>query len=203
MEREAYTRTCPYNDHHIIHRDRFVKHILKCAKNYPPKYKETCPFNATHIMFRSELEEHVNLCPDRKGFTPELYTYSKIHGSLKQNESSEWSEYEEVLTSVDPWDGGDFEDRMKDFTDTSSIASSCDERRGVRSKTVANSMRPLRPPRGYGLPVMMEFGNDNGPDDVQSVVSTLPPVGRGIRPPSATPMTSTEFCGRGGGRGHI
>ncbi|XP_015124270.1 gametocyte-specific factor 1 [Diachasma alloeum] len=207
MERETNMRICPYNEQHLVHRSRFVKHILKCAKNYPPKYKESCPFNATHIMFRSELEEHMNLCPDKRGANPELYSFVKKHGSLNTPSPSE---IEEALTCVDTWDGN-IENRLKDFTDTSSVASDTDESTCTLYNPVkppTNDMKPLRPPRGYGLPIMMQFGDNNGRDDVESVmsshsVSTLAPGGRGIRPPSATPLSSPAFLGRGGGRKHV
>ncbi|XP_063974526.1 gametocyte-specific factor 1 homolog [Diachasmimorpha longicaudata] len=198
MERETNMKACPYNEEHLIHRSRFVKHVLKCAKNYPPKYKESCPFNATHIMFHSELEEHMNLCPDKKGVNPGLYAYAKKHGSVKAPTPSE---FEDALTCVDTWDGN-IDNRLKDFTDTSSVASDTDESTCTLYKSVkhpTDAMKPLRPPREYGWPITMEFGY-NGAEDVESVVSSLAPGGRGIRPISAGLMNSPMLSGRGGGR---
>lgn len=41
---------CPYNNTHVIRKNKMAKHLFKCRKNYPNSTLKECPFNRTHLF---------------------------------------------------------------------------------------------------------------------------------------------------------
>jgi len=58
-------KTCPYDPSHRVHAKRFLRHIMKCQKNYPNAKMTKCPFNATHIIPDEMYTAHLEICPDK------------------------------------------------------------------------------------------------------------------------------------------
>jgi len=58
-------KTCPYDPSHRVHAKRFLRHIMKCQKNYPNARMQKCPFNATHIIPDEMYTAHLENCPDK------------------------------------------------------------------------------------------------------------------------------------------
>jgi hypothetical protein len=68
MSIQATFRVCPYNAKHKIKNDKFLSHLVKCSKSFPPGFLETCYYNICHRVPKGQLPVHHQLCEDRKAF---------------------------------------------------------------------------------------------------------------------------------------
>ncbi len=59
-------QTCPYYPQHKISKQKFQRHLFKCAMAHPEiaKMFKICPFNAMHRLPDREMEKHILQCPD-------------------------------------------------------------------------------------------------------------------------------------------
>lgn len=71
-------------------------------------------------------------------------------------------------------------------------------RHAAHSPIPADTEGPLRAPRGYGLHLMMEFSEESGIDDIESVASAWTIGGRGSRSPGMEFLKLALQRGRGG-----
>jgi hypothetical protein len=64
--RDEIYEVCPFNNTHVILRQRFPFHVVKCQKSYMgPKLKFRCNFNQFHMFHTEhELNEHMIICYD-------------------------------------------------------------------------------------------------------------------------------------------
>ncbi|XP_034949525.1 uncharacterized protein [Chelonus insularis] len=168
MEKEETAVVCPYDKNHIIHKSRLQRHLIRCAKNFPPKFKETCPFNATHLMFASDLEKHIQECPDRKYIETERYRYTlKNHGSIASCQQSY------VDLTVDDNETWDLASTRDDF---STIESESICGLPVRKETSTQPGR-MRAPFTQSQVMLMNIPSEDArAEDLESVTSS---VGRG------------------------
>jgi hypothetical protein len=63
MENDLFP--CPFNKSHSILRFRFLKHLIKCSRQYPDVETITCPFNPGHVVPKQNEIFHTRNCPDR------------------------------------------------------------------------------------------------------------------------------------------
>jgi len=75
-------KTCPYDPSHRVHAKRFLRHIMKCQKNYPNAKMTKCPFNATHIIPDENYTAHLAICPDKAWIEVQMQTNPVITGDV-------------------------------------------------------------------------------------------------------------------------
>ncbi len=80
---------CPYDKHHVIRAQRYIRHILRCGKNNPHIKLFFCFYQNIHV-FRTqpELLDHELTCPARENFD---LAALRDPGSLKPLENSTFS----------------------------------------------------------------------------------------------------------------
>lgn len=93
---------CPYNVSHIILRQRFQVHLVRCRRSHPNAEVVTCPFNITHRINKLELgvsftlimrqieidttrvlyllQWHVSICTERQNFENFRHSEAPIMG---------------------------------------------------------------------------------------------------------------------------
>lgn len=88
--------TCPFDEAHVILKERLQFHLTKCA--YANKIKKSqvvlCPFNSVHRVPQWELNHHINICEDRKKIetfvqstvdTTPLFSVKKLEVTATEN----------------------------------------------------------------------------------------------------------------------
>ncbi|XP_039263964.2 uncharacterized protein LOC120339828 [Styela clava] len=63
---------CPYDPVHRVAARRYIRHIIKCRRNFPLVEKAVCPFNARHVVPKPELRHHLSCCPDARMIESEI-----------------------------------------------------------------------------------------------------------------------------------
>jgi len=89
MYKKDKMMVCPYDKHHVIRAQRYIRHILRCEKNNPDKKIFFCFYQNVHVFrTQTELIQHELMCPARENFD---LAALRDPGSLKPLENSTFS----------------------------------------------------------------------------------------------------------------
>lgn len=68
ITKPAEVVTCPFDETHVILKERLQFHLTKCAHamNIKKSQVVSCPFNSVHRVPQWELNHHITICEDRK-----------------------------------------------------------------------------------------------------------------------------------------
>lgn len=187
------TVKCPYNLNHTIARSRIQRHIVKCEKQYPEDYKVICPYNATHRLFKSEVTDHIITCPMRRLIDPELYQWTRKHGSIRTNLQSDIVSTIECEDSFEQEFKNEFQSNMNNNHDVEECINSIE----VHNMNLSNlENKNLRPPRGFSEAVLTYQNDDVKSEDMESVISSMG-MGRGKFNSSRIDMLKAVGLGQG------
>lgn len=59
---------CPYDNTHVIRKERISRHLIKCAKNNKTVLKNftSCEYNHTHKIKRGDGSKHYKRCEEKR-----------------------------------------------------------------------------------------------------------------------------------------
>lgn len=60
--KQVNTMKCPFDPAHVMPRDRFLNHLVKCQFPDKQSYRK-CKFNPYHVVHMTQLQTHENSSP--------------------------------------------------------------------------------------------------------------------------------------------